>query len=102
MIPPSRPTGDVVIHEVLADEAAHYVRHDDLLSGGVERARDVDLWLISRGSALVVERLPGWAAYPRQSGSAWLFLLRPGQIGPVSGELPVQVYRMRLRPELVR
>ena len=30
---------------------------------------------------LVVDRLPGWAAYPRQSGPARLFTLRPGQVG---------------------
>jgi hypothetical protein len=32
-------------------------------------------------STLVVDRLPGHAAYPRQSGSARLFTLLPGQIG---------------------
>ncbi len=30
---------------------------------------------------LVVDRLPGWAAYPRQSGPARLFALKPGEIG---------------------
>lgn len=30
---------------------------------------------------LVVERLPGWAAYPRQSGPARLFALKSGEIG---------------------
>ncbi|WP_233625052.1 hypothetical protein [Actinoplanes sp. ATCC 53533] len=70
-----------MIHEVLADEAARYVREDDVFGGGVERARDVDLWLGSKGSALVVDRLPGWAAFPRQSGPARLFVLMPGQTG---------------------
>ena len=30
---------------------------------------------------LIVDRLPGWAAYPRQSGPARLFALKPGEIG---------------------
>lgn len=71
----------VVIHEVVADEAAGYVRHDEVARGGLERARDLDLWLSPKGSALVVDRLPGRAAYPRQSGPARLFTLLPGQIG---------------------
>jgi hypothetical protein len=57
------------------------VRHDEVLSGGLERARDVDLWLTLTGSALVVDRLPGRAAYPPQSGPARLFTLLPGQTG---------------------
>ncbi|WP_127501854.1 hypothetical protein [Actinoplanes solisilvae] len=32
-------------------------------------------------STLVVDRLPGGAAYPRQNGPVRLFRLRPGQIG---------------------
>ncbi len=65
----------------LADEAAHYVRQDQVFGGGLERARDLDLSLVSKGSALVVDRLPGLAAYPRQSGPARLFVLLPGQTG---------------------
>ncbi|MFF0371999.1 hypothetical protein [Micromonospora sp. NPDC005087] len=75
------PTDDVVIHEVFADEAAQYVPHEAVVSGGVDRARDRDLWLSSKGSALVVDRLPGSAAYPHQSGPARLFVLMSGQIG---------------------
>ena len=75
------PAGDVLIHEVLADEATRYQRQDEVFSGGVERARDVDLSLVRKGSALVVDRLPGLAAYPRQSGPARLFVLLPGQVG---------------------
>jgi hypothetical protein len=75
------PADDVVIHEVLADEAARYERHDEVVSGGVDRAHDLGLWLSSDGSALVVDRLPGRAAYPRLSGPARLFQLMPGQIG---------------------
>jgi hypothetical protein len=49
--------------------------------GGLDRARDLDLWLSMKGSALVVDRLPGWAAYPRLTGPARLFVLQPGQVG---------------------
>ncbi|MFC7277361.1 hypothetical protein ACFQS1_25495 [Paractinoplanes rhizophilus] len=80
-LPTAMPTDDVVIHEVLADEAARYARHDDVVTGGLDRARDLDLWLSVEGSALVVDRLPGWAAYPRQRGPGRLFMLTPGQVG---------------------
>jgi hypothetical protein len=59
------PAGDVVIHDVLADEAARYVPHDGVVTGGLDQARDVDLWLSVESGTLVVDRLPGWAAYPR-------------------------------------
>jgi hypothetical protein len=65
VLPPSVPVGDVVIHDVLADEAARYVRRDGVVSGGLDRARDLDLWLSVESGTLVVDRLPGWAAYPR-------------------------------------
>jgi len=80
-LPSSLPADDVVIHEVLADEATRYARHDDVISGDADRARDLELWLSSKGSTLVVDRLPGSAAYPRQSGPGRLFVLRPGQVG---------------------
>jgi hypothetical protein len=70
-----------MIHDVLADEATGYAAHAESASGGLKQARDVGLWLSSKGPALVVERLPGHAAYPRQSGSARLFTLEPGQVG---------------------
>ncbi|TDC72194.1 hypothetical protein E1193_28280 [Micromonospora sp. KC606] len=75
------PDNDVVVHEVLADEAAGYVCHDEVTGSGVDGARDLDLWLSMVSSSLVVDRLPGLAAYPRQSGPARLFVLLPGQIG---------------------
>ncbi|MCU7727064.1 hypothetical protein ODJ79_25335 [Actinoplanes sp. KI2] len=81
MLPTATPTDGVVIHEVLADEAARYARHDDMVTGGPDRARDLDLWLSAEGSVLVVDRLPGWAAYPRLSGPGRLFALEPGQVG---------------------
>ncbi|MEU4220950.1 hypothetical protein [Actinoplanes sp. NPDC026623] len=81
VLPPSMPAGDVVIHDVLSDEAARYVGHDGVVSGGLDRAHDLDLWLSVESGTLVVDRLPGWAAYPRQSGPARLFALKPGEIG---------------------
>ncbi|WP_211349059.1 hypothetical protein [Micromonospora pisi] len=71
----------MAVHEVLYDEAACYVRHDEVLSGGIERARDVGLWLTIKGSTTSVDRLPGRAAYPRDRGTARLFTLSPGQVG---------------------
>lgn len=71
----------MVVHDVFADEATDYAPHADVWSGGLERARDVDLWLTETGAALVVKRLPGRAAYPRRSGAARLFSLMPGQTG---------------------
>jgi hypothetical protein len=75
------PEGDVVTHDVLADEATGYARQAESASGSLKQARDIGLWSSSKGAALVVERLPGRAAYPRQSGSARLFTLEPGQVG---------------------
>jgi hypothetical protein len=80
-LPPSIPAGDVVIHDVLADEAAGYVRHDAVAGGGLDRARDLGLWLSVESGTVIVDRLPGWAAYPRQNRLARLFALKPGEIG---------------------
>lgn len=54
---------------------------DEVLSGGVELARDVGLWLHREGPRVDVDRLSGWAAYPRQRGSARLFTLLPAEVG---------------------
>ena len=80
-LPESLPDADVVIHEVLADEAMRYERRDEVLAGGVQRARDVGLWLSGDATALTVDRLPGSAAYPRLYASTRLFALPPGQVG---------------------
>jgi hypothetical protein len=80
-LPTSLPACEVVVHEVLADEAVDYRRRDEVLSGGVEQARDVGLWLSLDGSAVSVDRLPGSAAYPRPRASSRLFTLAPGQVG---------------------
>jgi hypothetical protein len=81
-LPDLLPEADVVIHEVLADEAADYGRCDDVLTGGVKRARDIGLRL-SRDDATTVsvDRLPGSAAYPRPYASTRLFTLTAGQVG---------------------
>lgn len=71
----------MVIHDVLAEEATGYAAHDRVTTGGVERARDLDLWLSTETSPLLVDRLPGRAAHPRQGGPDRLFTLLPGQIG---------------------
>jgi hypothetical protein len=81
MLPAVMPTSAVVVHEVLADEATGYEPCDEVLSGGLERARDVGLWLGFEDSAIGVERLSGGTAYPRSRRSARLFKLLPGQVG---------------------
>ncbi len=53
------PAGDVVIHGVLADEAARYVPHDGVVSGGLDQARELDLWFSVESGPLVVDRSPG-------------------------------------------
>lgn len=80
-LPPSPNGADVIIHDVIAEEATGYTARDEVATGGVERVHDLDLWLSTEASAVLVDRLPGRAAYPRQSGPARLFKLLPGQIG---------------------
>jgi hypothetical protein len=75
-LPTPLPTDDVVVHEVLATEAGGYARHDEVLAGGLEQAREVGLWLSLDGAELVVDR-----AYPRRRTSARLFTLGAGQVG---------------------
>ena len=81
LLPVSLPKSDVAVHELLSDEATGYAPHEEMLSGSLERARDVGLWLSLNDSAVTVERLPGQAAYPRDQGSGRLFTLAPGQVG---------------------
>ncbi|MEV0810962.1 hypothetical protein [Micromonospora sp. NPDC050200] len=81
VLPAALPAGDVVIHEVLVDEAVGYMRHDEVRVGSSELARDCGLWLTLSDAAMLVERLPGRAAFPRQRGPARLFTLAPGQVG---------------------
>ena len=52
-----------------------------MTSGDTKHVRDLGLWLSTYGSSLIVDGLPGLAAYPRQSGPARLVVLLPGQIG---------------------
>jgi hypothetical protein len=81
MLPSALPRDEVVVHDVLADEAERYERRSGVAGGGPDLCRDLGLSLVARGSALVVDRLPGSAAYPRQSGPARLFTLAPGEVG---------------------
>ncbi|MDG4787583.1 hypothetical protein O7626_16845 [Micromonospora sp. WMMD1102] len=80
-LPQPLPAADVVIHEVLSDEAVGYERHAEVLTGGTARARNIGLWLGRDGATLTVDRLPGSAAYPRPYASTRLFALAPGQVG---------------------
>jgi hypothetical protein len=79
-LPESLPHADVVIHEVLADEAVNQ-RRDEVLTGGAKRTRDIGLWLSRDETVVAVDRLPGSAAYPRPAASIRLFALTPGQVG---------------------
>ncbi|WP_245871339.1 hypothetical protein [Asanoa hainanensis] len=81
-LPDSLPSGEtVVVHDVVFAEADGYARRDTVFAGGLELARDLDLWLAVDGSAATVERLPGWAAYPRPRAATRLFTLTDGQVG---------------------
>jgi hypothetical protein len=75
------PDAEVVVQDVLADEAAGYERSVQVFGGGLGSAEGVGLRLAVAGSSVVVGRLPGWAAYPRPRGYAGLFTLGPGQVG---------------------
>jgi hypothetical protein len=81
MLPAAPPSGEVVVHDVLADEAGDYEPRGTVFAGDVRRAGDVDLWLTIDDSGIAVDRLPGRAAYPRPGGATRLFKLRPGQVG---------------------
>ncbi|WP_225853100.1 MULTISPECIES: hypothetical protein [Micromonospora] len=79
--PRSLPDAEVVVHDVLADQEAGYEHRDGVRAGGVALAREVGLWLGHDRVSVVVDRLPGSAAYPRAPASARLFTLAPGQVG---------------------
>jgi len=80
-LPAAMPDGEVVVQDVLADEAAGYERSFRVFGGGLGSAEGAGLLLAVKGSSVVVGRLPGWAAYPRPRGYAGLFTLGPGQVG---------------------
>ncbi|MEU7650670.1 hypothetical protein AB0C42_18135 [Micromonospora taraxaci] len=80
-LPAPPPTGDVVVHDVLADEADNYSPRTDVVAGGVSIARSLGLRLAFEGSTVTVERLPGRAAFPRAQISTRLFTLAHGQVG---------------------
>jgi hypothetical protein len=81
LLPASLPTDEVVIHEVMADESSGYARHEEVLAGGVARARETGLWLRLEGTSVTVHRMPSRAAFPRSGRPARLFTLSAGQVG---------------------
>ena len=79
VLPGLLPAGEVVVHEVLADEAAGYARTEEVLAG---KECPAGLSLRGEGAAVSVLRSPGWEAYPRRPGrAARLFTLAPGEVG---------------------
>lgn len=80
-LPGPLPAAEVVVHDVLADQEVGYRHREGVRAGGVALAREVGLWLGHDRASIVVDRLPGSAAYPRPSASARLFTLEPGQVG---------------------
>ncbi|MEU4661697.1 hypothetical protein AB0F83_08095 [Micromonospora chalcea] len=80
-LPRALPEGEVVVHDVLADQAAGYKHRDGVRAGDVALTREAGLWLGRDQACIVVDRLPGSAAFPRPSASARLFTLAPGQVG---------------------
>jgi len=63
VLPQPLPHADVVIREVLADQAVNYERRDEVLARGVDQARGIGLWLGRRA------RLRPHPPAPRQPGT---------------------------------
>ena len=100
-LPAVLPSGDVVVHDVLADEANRYEPHDKVCAGGVEQARDVDLWLTIDRCGVAVDRLPGRAASPPPRASTRLFTLLPGQVGRYRANFRFRSTECACNPQLV-
>ncbi|WP_433381263.1 hypothetical protein ACQPZX_16780 [Actinoplanes sp. CA-142083] len=98
VLPAALPVGDVAVHDVLFDEAVGYRRQDRTLGGGVEAAREIGLWLTIEDSAVIVERLPSQAAYPRDRGKGRLFTLAPGQVGRYRANFRFRVTQCQCDP----
>ncbi|MBM0256652.1 hypothetical protein [Micromonospora sp. 4G55] len=78
---PPLPAGEtVVVHDVLADEAAGY-RPASSVGSGVHALQAVGLHVDLTADHAVIERLPAGAAYPAWRTSYRLFTLQPGQYG---------------------
>ena len=79
-LPSTLPDADLVLHDVVADEAAGYEPSAQVAVGAEAAAR---AWLrvtpVDHG--IEVRRQPGWDAYPRRQYPARLFTLLPGQVG---------------------
>ena len=75
------PDAPLVVHDILADEVAGY-RPSARLLIGADQARMGGLWLEIVDGVVVVDRPPGWAAYPRwQRTRGRVFTLPVGRIG---------------------
>jgi hypothetical protein len=77
---PPLPDGDVMVHDVLADEAVGY-QPTTRLGAGLDEVRAVGLWIETAGDEVTVGRLPGRAAYPIRRRPTPLFTFKPGQVG---------------------
>ena len=88
----------MVVHDVLADEANRYEPHDKVCAGGVEQARDVDLWLTIDRCGVAVDRLPGRAPYPAATRINAPIHAPPRTSGTLPCQLPLPVHRVCLQP----
>jgi hypothetical protein len=77
---PPLPDESLLVHDVVADEAAGYLPEAQVLAGA-DAVRAAGLWIECAGDRVVVDRLPSRAAYPIRRTPARLFTLAPGQIG---------------------
>ncbi|MEV0431297.1 hypothetical protein [Micromonospora sp. NPDC050495] len=78
---PPLPAGETfVVHDVLADEADGY-RRASSVGSGVQAVQAVGLHVGLTADGVVIESLPGRAAYPAWRTSYRMFTLRPGQYG---------------------
>ena len=97
-LPASLPTCDLAVHDVLYDEAAGYVRHEEVRAGDKDEARGAGLWVTIAGPTTIVDRLPTGAAFPRDRGKARLFALATGQVGRYRANFRFTVTRCACDP----
>jgi hypothetical protein len=77
-LPGQAQVGEVVLHDVLLNQANDYAPSIVLLSG-MEAVRSAGLWLEVADGSLAVDRLPTWQAFPRLERRR-LFTLESGQV----------------------
>ncbi|MDR7277920.1 hypothetical protein [Catenuloplanes atrovinosus] len=80
-LPVLPPGHEVAVHDVVYDEGTGYRRHDDVRGDGAVQAVELGLWFTTAGTTVIVDRIPGGAAFPRDRGKSRLFALAPGQVG---------------------